>query len=695
MSPKIIYKQRHRDPCRKGRPYTTTANAEHLKYIGTREGVLPTDETASHLKYIGQRPGTLETENASNGLFGYINGAFTPSTEMTAAQGYIRNISKQHDIFRCCFSFTPDSAAEAGLHALADWQRFVSSSMNKIAKYMEMKIENIEWYAAVHLKEGQPHVHIMYWDKEQKIRRNKVDPKICDNIRIDVINDTYHSQFVQLREKENHLTSDLRTEVNSTANNAMLRNASDQNTEIVLQMLNSLYRKLPSKGRLAYAFMPQEIKEELNRLTHFIINSSEQTTPIYSELLHTRQIYNEMLHSSDTNWGRYNLAKYKDKLCEDIEQQMGNVILKALSKEKKQNKTILDNDMFNSESYELPSQPDEPQTEETTPPTEKRYYIRWSKDFKAARAAAQGQDIGKALRLYKSEVSKGNVLAIYEIADIFHRGLATSTEEKIFALFSNALERFMQVETTATTMKPYLQYRIGRMFYDGYGTKTDMETALKWLEQAANGSMDAAKAEAQSRHGCRQPSFGTGNHNAQYTVGKMYRDGTGTAPNMEKAILYISRAAESGNVYAKAALARLYLRSDKPSRHYQAETILNQLIKQSTGEQKSYFESVLGAAYYYSDTLRDTAKAKGLLERAAQNGSEYAAVLLSRIAGHERNAVDSLLCSLMALLNSAEHYSNLDLQNASKLLFGRGDLSKEMIAELIYKRQDKENTSQR
>lgn len=264
MPTKIIYKQRHRDPCRKGRPYTTTANAEHLKYIGTREGVMPTDETASHLKYIGQRPGTLESENAANGLFGYINGAFAPSTEMTAAQGYIRNISKQHDIFRCCFSFTPDSAAEAGFHALADWQRFVSSSINKIAKYMEMKIENIEWYAAVHLKEGQPHVHIMYWDKEQKIRRNKVDPKICDNIRIDVIKDTYHSQFVQLREKENHLTSDLRAEVNSTANNAMLRNASDQNSEIVLQILNSLYRKLPSKGRLVYAFMPQEIKEELN-----------------------------------------------------------------------------------------------------------------------------------------------------------------------------------------------------------------------------------------------------------------------------------------------------------------------------------------------------------------------------------------------------------------------------------------------
>lgn len=86
---------------------------------------------------------------------------------------------------------------------------------------------------------------------------------------------------------------------------------------------------------------------------------------------------------------------------------------------------------------------------------------------------------------------------------------------------------------------------------------------------------------------------------------------------------------------------------------------------------------------------------KELLEHAEQNGSEYATILLNRIDEHERNVVDNLLRSLMTLLNSAEQHTNAEFYKASKLLFGRGDLSKEMIAELIYKRQDKENTSQR
>lgn len=675
MQPKIIFKQRHRDTKKQGKPFSPADNASHLQYIGEREGVLRTGEPDNHLQYIGKRPGTLDTKDMNNGLFGYINGAFVPSTALSAAQSHIRKVSHQRlDIFRCVFSFTPETAAEAGLNSLADWQRFVTSSMNRVAQNMDMKIESVEWYASVHLKEGQPHVHIMYWDLNQKVRHNKLDPKICDKIRIDVIKDTYHSQFTQLRQREDELMKQMRTEVSSAAQNALLLREPNEYIHTAAKMLNSIYGKLPPKGQLVYAYMPQELKAEIDRLTHYIVDNNEQAAQLYSELLHTRQIYNEMLHSPDTNWGRYNLAKYKDKLCEDIDTRMGNIILKALSQEKKHNKTVLDSGLFHSDSYEPPVIPDEPQDEEPPPTAEKHYYIKWSKQFKDAKAAEREQnDIGKALRLYKAEASKGNVLAIYEIADIFRRGLVTSTEEKINALFRNTLERFMQVETTATTMKPYLQYRIGRMYYDGYGTEQNMKTALKWLEQAAEG----------------------GNHNAQYTVGKMFRDGIGTERNAEKALTNIRRAAESGHIYAKAALARLYLQSKEPSLHTQAETILNEIIKQAKGEQKAYFESILGAAYYYSDTLRDTDKAKELLEHAEQNGCEYATILLNRIDEHERNAVDNLLRSLMTLLNSAEQHTNAEFYQASKLLFGRGDLSKEMIAELIYKRQDKENTSQR
>lgn len=241
MPPKIIFKQRHRDPYKKGKPYSSASNASHLQYIGEREGVLRTGEPESHLQYIGQRPGTLDTEDMGNGLFGYIDGAFVPCTALSAAQSHIRKVSSQHlDIFRCVFSFTPETAAEAELNSLADWQRFVNSSINRVAQNMDIKIENVEWYASVHLKEGQPHVHIMYWDLQQKVHHNKLDPKICDNIRIDVIRDTFHTQFVQLRQKENSLMTDLRTEFNRTAKSVRLRRECDDTAETTVKMLNSL-----------------------------------------------------------------------------------------------------------------------------------------------------------------------------------------------------------------------------------------------------------------------------------------------------------------------------------------------------------------------------------------------------------------------------------------------------------------------
>ena len=52
MSPKIIFKQRHRDTTKQGKPFSPADNASHLQYIGEREGVLRTGEPENHLQYI-------------------------------------------------------------------------------------------------------------------------------------------------------------------------------------------------------------------------------------------------------------------------------------------------------------------------------------------------------------------------------------------------------------------------------------------------------------------------------------------------------------------------------------------------------------------------------------------------------------------------------------------------------------------
>ena len=165
--PKIIYKQQHVGD--NGRKFSASRNSHYVKYIGEREHVLKSSHETNLVKYMGEREHAVMTYY-NNGLFGYINGKFSDRYSTSEMQKYVRKMSTPHrNVFHSVFSFTPDSASEAGLNTLDDWKDWVKYHISDIASQMNMKIENMEYLAAVHLKEGQPHVHIIWWDKEQQV----------------------------------------------------------------------------------------------------------------------------------------------------------------------------------------------------------------------------------------------------------------------------------------------------------------------------------------------------------------------------------------------------------------------------------------------------------------------------------------------------------------------------------------------
>jgi hypothetical protein len=241
------------------------------------------------------------------------------------------------------------------------------------------------------------------------------------------------------------------------------------------------------------------------------------------------------------------------------------------------------------------------------------------------------------------------------------------------SFFGKALDGFLRLEAENESMKSYLQYRIGRMYFDGYGAEQDFPKALEWLEKAAL----------------------NGNHLAEYTAAKMYRDGIGTAANPLKSEQFMERAADSGNVYARFALARMYLNSDEPQRNIDGKNLLESVLKSCDNDMRNSVEYTLGAAYYYNDNLHNSDKAKELLESSAAGGNEYAVLLLEKIAQNEETAAINLAQSVFSLLKERTESSRAELSEAASAVFGRGDLSKEAISELIYKRKDKQNTAER
>lgn len=484
-----------------------------------------------------------------NGLFGVINGKFSDSYSTVEMQKYVRKISTPHrNVFHSIFSFTPESAAEAGLNTLDDWENWVKYHISDIANGMNMKIENIEYLAAVHLKEGQPHVHIMWWDIQQQVLINKVDPLICDKIRIDAIRSTYHDQFVALHNNEDKLIRKLRSDIADYAASSLAEIPSDVYSRKIIAGIEHIHDIIPKKGRTAYKYMPAEVKKEIDILSHFIIDNNPDFRSTYEEICELRRLYNEMLHSDETNYGKLQLATFMGKINDEIESSIGNAILKLIMKEQKAGhwNTSADNSFQAHNDTELPhdeappffnDKPDSDQNidRNATPgpnndlphgeaPVSRKLYIS-SFAIREARNAVKDKDYDRALELFSKEADKGNILAKYEIADLYRRNLCQGHN---FEIYREALNGFLEIEPR-TRQKAYVHYRIGRMFYDGYGTDIDYEKAFKWLKKAAD----------------------EGNHLSEFVVGKMLCNGTGTERDTEAGTEYLTRAANSGNEYAQ------------------------------------------------------------------------------------------------------------------------------------------------
>lgn len=560
--PKIIYKQQHVGD--NGRKFSASRNSHYVKYIGEREHVLKTSHETNLVKYMGEREHVAklidkkvknaetdelitydvqsknqekakydeDIDSASeemftepeNGLFGVINGKFSDSYSTVEMQKYVRKISTPHrNVFHSIFSFTPESAAEAGLNTLDDWENWVKYHISDIANGMNMKIENIEYLAAVHLKEGQPHVHIMWWDIQQQVLINKVDPLICDKIRIDAIRSTYRDLFTEIYNKEEIMRRSMRKEIGEYTIQNVINGAADNYTSNIYAALYQLYRELPPKGQLKYKIISNthpEVARKLDELTHYIIDNNPTFKAQYDEICELRLMYNELLHSEESVYGNFQITSYMKQVNDKIEKAVGNEILRIIKAEKQAGHF----NEWNSSDYHNTSNITSEEVPHDDTPVARKLYIS-SYAIRKARNEAKDKDYSRALELFSKEAEKGNILAKYEIADLCRRNLC---QGNAFEIYREALNGFLEIEPR-TRQKAYVHYRIGRMFYDGYGTDIDNEEAFKWLKKAAD----------------------EGDHLSEFVVGKMLCNGTGTERDTEAGTEYLTRAANSGNEYAQ------------------------------------------------------------------------------------------------------------------------------------------------
>lgn len=140
-------------------------------------------------------------------------------------------------------------------------------------------------------------------------------------------------------------------------------------------------------------------------------------------------------------------------------------------------------------------------------------------------------DYKKAEKLLLSE--SNNVLVLFELGKLYStEKMGVKDDEKSLEFYEKALQGFIQIESKAKKIKPYLQYQIGMMYFKGLGTIVDNQKAVEYFEKSADKNMWAS-----------------------YQLGRLYFFGTdGLERNKEKAMKFLNLSAEQGNEYAQNIL---------------------------------------------------------------------------------------------------------------------------------------------
>ena len=254
----------------------------------------------------------------------------------------------------------------------------------------------------------------------------------------------------------------------------------------------------------------------------------------------------------------------------------------------------------------------------------------------------------------------------YRIGKMYCYGMGTK---------QNYAESFGWFLKSAYAGNKFAQFSLANQYYYGNGFYKDKQQALHWYMKAAEQGLPYAayavaqmyangeavlqyEATAQQYYVQAVAGFlkleasDRADDNLLYKLGRMYRYGLGTEEDIPKALEYFTRSAKHGNTNARRMIAIEQLSGEHiPQDVNKAVETLTELS--DNGDAMSAYR--LGKLYLFgTDGIdRDVSQAMQWLTQSADDGNEYAQQLLDNMEKRENAAFASTIFGLFVSLSHA------------------------------------------
>ena len=485
--------------------------------------------------YMAMRPGV--EKRGSHGLFNEKN---EPIILNQAANEIAEH---KGNVWSHVVSLRREDAVRLGYDNSDAWRELVKRHISDIAKAQNIPLCNLKWYAAYHDTTHHPHIHLLVYSTNPK--QGFLTKAGIDKIRSAFANDIFHDDLQSIYQEQTVSRDELKAVSKNEFESIVNRIASNDHTDPQLgELIRKLYIQLQNvKGKKVYGYLPKEIKETVNK--------------IFSELAkdeNIRQLYDKWCSLERLKCKTYTQKEKELPSLTDnkVFQPVRNMIIRTVLNMKPFDvNTEIEGSEPNDEYIDNTPQNVLPLFDEAEPLEEKetdesaaaiKYYIKWNDQYKKACKLIYGKDaklndFKKAEQLLLSESQRGNVLADYDLGKLYSTDkLGERNEETSIAKYTRALQGFLQIEPNSKKIKPYIQYRIGKMFCYGLGTEQDYQKAFEWFERSAKQK----------------------NKFAQFSLANLYYYGSGIEKDLSQAFLWYQRASSQGQPYAAYSIAQMY-----------------------------------------------------------------------------------------------------------------------------------------
>ena len=485
--------------------------------------------------YMAMRPGV--EKRGSHGLFNEKN---EPIILNQAANEIAEH---KGNVWSHVVSLRREDAVRLGYDNSDAWRELVKRHISDIAKAQNIPLCNLKWYAAYHDTTHHPHIHLLVYSTNPK--QGFLTKAGIDEIRSAFANDIFHDDLQSIYQEQTVSRDELKAVSKNEFESIVNMIASNDRTDPQLEeLIRKLYIQLQNvKGKKVYGYLPKEIKETVNK--------------IFSELAkdeNIRQLYDKWCSLERLKYKTYTLKETElpELSANKVFQPVRNMIIRTVLNMKPFDaNTEIEGSEPNDEYFDNTPQNMSPLFDEAEPLAEKetdesaaaiKYYIKWNDQYKKACKLIYGKDaklndFKEAEQLLLSESQRGNVLAVYDLGKLYSTDkLGEKNEEMSIAKYTRALQGFLQIEPNSKKLKPYVQYRIGKMFCYGLGTEQDYEKAFEWFERSAKQK----------------------NKFAQFSLANLYYYGSGVEKDLSQAFLWYQRASSQGQPYAAYSIAQMY-----------------------------------------------------------------------------------------------------------------------------------------